>query len=114
MTITGEAPNQVIDFTYPVNTLTIGTVNVSAQQVAANAFGGIRADAQVGLAELAFEVTLLAPDHLAANMAAVMDVIIRQKPASAKGVYIRSVTVSSTMGPGVALDPNMFRRTAAS
>ena len=53
------------------------------------------------------------PDQLAANMAAVMDVIIRQKPASAKGVYIRSVTVSSTMGPGIGIDPNLYRRVAA-
>ena len=52
-------------------------------------------------------------DQLAANMGAVMDVIMRQKPASAKGVYIRSVTVSSTMGPGVGIDPNLYRRVAA-
>ncbi len=52
-------------------------------------------------------------DALAANMAAIMDVIMRQKPASAKGMYVRSVTVSSTMGPGVGIDPNLYRRVAA-
>jgi large subunit ribosomal protein L1 len=52
-------------------------------------------------------------DRLTENMAAVMDVIVRAKPAAAKGAYIRSVTVSSTMGPGVGIDPNLYRRVAA-
>lgn len=52
-------------------------------------------------------------EQLAENLRAVMDVIVRQKPASAKGTYIRSVTVSSTMGPGVGIDPNLYRRVAA-
>jgi large subunit ribosomal protein L1 len=52
-------------------------------------------------------------DQLAENMAAFMDVILRQRPASAKGQYVRSVTVSSTMGPGVGIDENLYRRVAA-
>jgi len=52
-------------------------------------------------------------EHLAANLEAVMDTIIRSKPAASKGTYIRSVTVSSTMGPGIRLDPNLYRRVAA-
>src|SRR6478752_640 len=39
------------------------------------------------------------------NYAAVIEEIVRAKPAAAKGRYIRSVTVSSTMGPGVKVDP---------
>jgi len=38
-----------------------------------------------------------------------MDAIRRNKPSAAKGTYIRSITVSSTMGPGVVIDPNLFR-----
>jgi large subunit ribosomal protein L1 len=34
-----------------------------------------------------------------------MEAVLRAKPAAAKGTYVRSVTVSSTMGPGVRLDP---------
>jgi large subunit ribosomal protein L1 len=34
-----------------------------------------------------------------------MDAIVRAKPSAAKGQYVKSVTVSSTMGPGVRLDP---------
>ncbi|HVV37455.1 MAG TPA: 50S ribosomal protein L1 [Acidimicrobiales bacterium] len=45
------------------------------------------------------------------NFRAVVDEIQRAKPASAKGKYIRSVTVSSTMGPGVRVDTNRLRIT---
>lgn len=44
-------------------------------------------------------------DQLAANYRAVIEEIVRARPASAKGRYIRSATVSSTMGPGVRIDP---------
>jgi large subunit ribosomal protein L1 len=43
------------------------------------------------------------------NYAAVMDELIRAKPAAAKGRYIRSVTVASTMGPGIKVDPSRTR-----
>ncbi|MGQ0814433.1 MAG: 50S ribosomal protein L1 [Gemmatimonadota bacterium] len=49
---------------------------------------------------------------LAENLEAFMDTIVRAKPASAKGTYIKTVTVSSTMGPGVRIDPNLYRRVA--
>jgi len=39
------------------------------------------------------------------NMATVMEAIVKARPAAAKGSYIRKVTVSSTMGPGVRVDP---------
>src|SRR5207244_2456956 len=47
-------------------------------------------------------------DALAENLQTFMEAIVRAKPAAAKGHYIRSVTVSSTMGPGVHLDPAVF------
>jgi len=53
-------------------------------------------------------------EALADNLNAFMENVVRARPSSAKGNYVRSVTVSSTMGPGVKLDPNMFRRTTAS
>jgi large subunit ribosomal protein L1 len=43
------------------------------------------------------------------NYAAVMDELIRAKPSSAKGRYIRTVTFASTMGPGVKVDPSRTR-----
>ena len=43
--------------------------------------------------------------RLLENYAALVDEIVRAKPAAAKGRYIRSVTVATTMGPGVKVDP---------
>jgi large subunit ribosomal protein L1 len=43
------------------------------------------------------------------NYAAVLDEIIRAKPAVAKGRYIRSITLASTMGPGIKVDPSRTR-----
>ena len=48
--------------------------------------------------------------QLLENIHAVMDEIHRAKPASAKGKYVRGVTLSSTMGPGVHIDPLLARR----
>jgi large subunit ribosomal protein L1 len=50
------------------------------------------------------------PDKLQENLNAFMDTVIRAKPAAAKGQYVRGVTVSSTMGPGVQVDQNLYRR----
>lgn len=50
------------------------------------------------------------PEQLKDNLGAIMDSIVRAKPSASKGTYVRSVTVSSTMGPGVPIDPNLFRR----
>lgn len=41
------------------------------------------------------------------NMAALMDAIKKARPAAAKGTFIRHITVTSTMGPGVKVDPNL-------
>ena len=52
-------------------------------------------------------------EKLTANLDAFMETVVRSKPSAAKGTYIKSVTVSSTMGPGVRIDPNLYRRTVA-
>jgi large subunit ribosomal protein L1 len=46
---------------------------------------------------------------LAENLAAFMDTIVKAKPSAAKGTYIRSATLSSTMGPGIKLDTAGYR-----
>ena len=48
-------------------------------------------------------------EALESNFSAFMDQIIRSKPSAAKGVYVRTVAVSSTMGPGVRIDTNPYR-----
>ncbi len=47
------------------------------------------------------------------NYAAVIDEIVRAKPAAAKGRYLRTITLATTMGPGVRVDPGMIRGIAA-
>jgi large subunit ribosomal protein L1 len=47
--------------------------------------------------------------NLIENYLAVVDEILRAKPASAKGRYVRSVTISTTMGPGIRIDPSRIR-----
>ncbi len=46
------------------------------------------------------------PQQLAENMAALMQAVLKAKPASAKGTYLKKVVVTSTMGPGIKVDPN--------
>ena len=58
----------------------------------------------VQLGKVSFE-----QDKLDANFRAVLDEVQRAKPASAKGRYLRKITVSSTMGPGVHVDTNRLK-----
>jgi large subunit ribosomal protein L1 len=50
-----------------------------------------------------------AADALETNFAALMDQLVRSKPAAAKGVYVKNVAISSSMGPGVAVDTTPYR-----
>lgn len=49
------------------------------------------------------------PEKLAENYQAILAELVRNKPASTKGKYIKSITLTSTMGPGVPVDPNVVR-----
>ncbi len=48
-------------------------------------------------------------EKLSENLKSFMDAVVRNRPAAAKGTYIKSVTLSSTMGPGVRVDPGGYR-----
>lgn len=50
-----------------------------------------------------------AVDQLEENVRAFMETIVRMKPASSKGQYVRRIAISSTMSPSVEIDPNLFR-----
>jgi large subunit ribosomal protein L1 len=52
-----------------------------------------------------------APEALEQNFKAFMEQIVRAKPATSKGVYIRNVAISSSMGPGVNIDITAYRAT---
>ena len=53
-----------------------------------------------GIGKISFD-----SDKLWENASALLDVILRAKPASAKGTYLKKIAVSSTMGPGIKVDP---------
>lgn len=50
---------------------------------------------------------------LAENINTLIDAIVRAKPSAAKGTYLRSITIASTMGPGVKIDPTRVKATAS-
>ena len=60
---------------------------------------------KAGIIHLSFGRVDFSGDKLQDNLASVLETLARLKPASAKSPYFRSVTVSSTMGPGVKIDP---------
>jgi len=49
------------------------------------------------------------PDKIMENVATFMDTIMRLKPAASKGTYIRTIAISTTMGPGIKIDPGTLK-----
>jgi large subunit ribosomal protein L1 len=84
-----------------------GTVTTDVGKAVGEFKGGkveYRTD-KYGNVQLAIGKTSFGAADLVANFAAVMDEIERARPASTKGRYINKITLSSTMGPGVKVDP---------
>lgn len=69
---------------------------------------------KAGNAHVAIGKKSFAADHLAANAMTLIEAIMRAKPAASKGQYLRSLTVSSSMGPGIRMDvqrlTNLFKK----
>ena len=95
--------------------------NPKAGTVSANIAGAIR-DIKAGKVEYRLDKTGIIhtivgkasfdEQKLLENVNTLLDAIVRAKPAAAKGTYLKSVTFTSTMGPGVKVDPNRIRATA--
>jgi large subunit ribosomal protein L1 len=58
-----------------------------------------------GIVHAPFGKLSFSSEQLGANLLSITEAIVRAKPASAKGVYMKKVSISSTMGPGIRLDP---------
>ncbi|MBX3025365.1 50S ribosomal protein L1 [bacterium] len=68
---------------------------------------------KAGIVHLPFGKASFGPEKLIANAHAALSSLIKAKPASAKGNYVISVSVSSTMGPGIKVNPLAVRTLAA-
>lgn len=89
----------------------LGTVTMDVGRVVKELKAGkveYRADkfgiAHVGIGKATFDATAIVE-----NYGTVLDEILRAKPASTKGKYIKSITLTSTMGPGIKVDPSKTR-----
>ena len=88
----------------------LGTVTPDVAKAVKELKGGrveYRAD-RYGICHVLGKVSFT-PEQLAENYGVVYDEILRMKPAAAKGRYVKSITVSSTMGPGVPVDSAVNR-----
>jgi large subunit ribosomal protein L1 len=88
-----------------------GTVTTDVAKAVGEFKGGrveYRTD-KIGNVQLRVGKVSFSREDLSKNVNAVLDELVRVKPASAKGRYVMSVTVSSTMGPGVKIDPQRAR-----
>lgn len=84
----------------------LGTVTMDVARVVGELKAGrveYRAD-KYGIAHVAIGKKSFTPEALVENYGALLDEILRAKPSSAKGRYIKSITVSTTMGPGIKVD----------
>ena len=89
----------------------LGTVTKDVAKAISELKGGkveYRAD-RFGIAHVIIGKVSFTAEQLAENYGAIYDEILRMKPASAKGKYVKSITISSTMGPGIDVDPAVTR-----
>jgi large subunit ribosomal protein L1 len=91
----------------------VGTVTFDVGQAVREAKGGkieYRVE-KAGIVHARIGKCSFEQKALSENAVALINQLMRQKPATAKGTYLRSITVSSTMGPGLKVDPARFMGT---
>jgi large subunit ribosomal protein L1 len=92
-----------------------GTVTTDVAKAVTDIKGGkieFRVDKNSNLHYIIGKTSFTA-EQLADNYAAAFEEVMRAKPASSKGRYVKSATVSTTMGPGIKVDPNVAREGGA-
>ena len=97
----GLMPNPKAGTVTPDVAKAVGEIKGGKVEYRSDKFGNVH----MILGKASFE-----PDALRRNLAAALDELIKAKPSTAKGRYIKSITLSSTMGPGVRVDPNVLPR----
>ncbi len=88
----------------------VGTVTPNVVEAVKNAKSGqvrYRAD-KGGIIHASLGKTSFSPEDLAENLGSLIADLVKAKPASAKGVYMKKVSLSTTMGPGVTIDHSSF------
>ena len=86
----------------------VGTVTPDVAAAVKNAKGGqvqFRAD-KTGIVQCTIGRASFTPEQLRDNLGALLDALNKSKPASTKGIFLKKVSVSSTMGLGVKVDPS--------
>jgi large subunit ribosomal protein L1 len=84
----------------------VGTVTPNVEEAVKNAKGGqvqYRAD-KAGIVQCTIGRASFAPEQLKSNLVALIDALNKAKPAGTKGIYLKKISVSSTMGAGVRVD----------
>ena len=88
-----------------------GTVTMDVAKAVSDIKGGkieFRVDRHANLCFVVGKASF-SPEQLSQNYFAALDEVLRLKPSSSKGRYLKKVTVSSTMGPGVSVDPTRLK-----
>ncbi|SEN09454.1 LSU ribosomal protein L1P [Stigmatella aurantiaca] len=84
----------------------VGTVTVDVRKAVADAKGGkvdFRAE-KAGIVHVKMGKSSFTADKLEANFNTLVDLVMKLKPATAKGVYLKGIALSTTMGPGIKID----------
>ncbi|AWB83336.1 50S ribosomal protein L1 [Corynebacterium liangguodongii] len=91
-----------------------GTVTPDVAKAIADVKGGkiaFRVDKAANLHALIGKASFSA-EQLAENYGALLDEVVRLKPSSAKGIYLKKISVSATQGPGIQVDPSVQKNYA--
>jgi large subunit ribosomal protein L1 len=92
----------------------LGTVTMDVGRAVAESRAGkveYRVD-KAGIIHASVGKRSFAPEQLVANAGALIDAVLRARPAAAKGTYLKKISLSSTMGPGIRIDPSSVQRAA--
>jgi large subunit ribosomal protein L1 len=86
----------------------VGTVTMDVKKAVSDAKGGkveFRAE-KAGIVHVKMGKSSFPAEKLEANFNTLVDLVMKLKPATAKGVYLKGIAVSTTMGPGIKIDTN--------